>query len=76
MISHWRYENRLSFLRQITPLCQLLETNPNFLFMGTEQTDDPVELSPDEKDLIRLYRTVDDERKKYITEGLRLFTKT
>ena len=73
MVSHWKYEKRTTFLQYICPICELLETNPNYLFYGVEQTDDPIELSPNEKDLIRMYRMVDDDKKRFLKEGLRLF---
>ncbi len=75
-VAHWRYDRNVTFLQFIIPICEYFHTNPNYLFFGVEQVEDPVELSPDEKDLVRLYRQLDDRKQKYVKEGLKIFTET
>ena len=74
-IAHWRYEKNTTFLQYITPMCEYFGTSPNYMFYGTEDVDEPAELSPNEKNLIKMYRAVSKDKQRYVMEGLRLFTK-
>ena len=72
--SHWKYDgNRKAYLQYINQICEMLETSPNYLFRGTENTDDVVGLTPMENELIRMFRGVDSKKKKNIVDTLRLF---
>ena len=76
-VAHWRYEKNVTFLQFIVPLCEFLGTNVNYLFYGIDETqplEETSQLSPNEKDLIHMYRSVDERKQKYVKEGLRLFT--
>ena len=75
-LSHWKYdENRTAYLQYINPICDFLETSPNYLFRGTETSDDIVGLTPMENEVIRLFRKVDTQKRKCIKEVLNLFLK-
>ena len=78
-VAHWRYEKNVTFLQFIVPICEFFETNTSYLFYGIDETSPPKEmdqLSPNETELIRMYRLVDDKQKDYVKEGLELFTET
>lgn len=78
-VSHWRYEKNGTFLQFIAPICEFFNTNTHYLFYGVDETIPPEEvdrLSPNESDLIRMYRLVSDDIQKYVKEGLRLFTES
>ncbi|MCR5232372.1 MAG: hypothetical protein K6E53_00460 [Lachnospiraceae bacterium] len=73
--SHWKYDgNRTAYLQYINPICEMLETSPNYLFRGVENMDDVAGLTPMENELIRLFRVVDAKKKRNIVDTLRLFT--
>ncbi len=73
-VSHWRNDGRNSYLHYINAICDCLDTTPNYLFRGVENHNEEIVLTPIEKDMINMYRTINDEKQKYINEGLRLFT--
>ncbi len=74
--SHWKYDgNRTAYLQYINPICEILETSPNYLFRGEEKTDSEIAgLTPMENDVIQMFRKVDLKRKKNIVDTLKLFT--
>ena len=76
-VAHWRYEKSATFLQYIAPMCEFFGTNVNFVFYGIDDSqplEETSQLTPNEKELIRMYRSVDERTQKYVKEGLRLFT--
>ena len=61
------------YLKYIIPICEFLKISPNYLFLGTSDTGDIDNLTPMENEVLKLFRSVDDTRKKCIRETLRLF---
>ena len=70
MVSHWRYDGSTSYLRYIIPICKYLNTSPNYIFYGTEQVEDPVELTPVEKEIIKTYRKLSSNWQSYVHKGI------
>ena len=78
-VSHWRYETNKTFLQFIVPICEFFDTDANYLFYGVDKSASPKvmdQLSPSERELIRMYRLVGDDVQKHVKEGLRIFTET
>lgn len=65
-MSKWKYDGSYVYIKYIYEICEFLDTTPNYLFFGPE--DEEERLSSSEKDIIRTYRSLDDERKKYIQD--------
>ena len=72
-MSRWKYDGRKVYLKYIIPICEFLKISPNYLFLGTSDTGDIDSLTPMENEVLKLFRSVDDTRKKCIRETLRLF---
>lgn len=70
-MSKWKYDGSFVYIKYIEEICQFLDTTPNYLFLGPE--DEEERLSPAEKDMVRIYRSFDDGRKKCIRDMLRYF---
>ena len=70
-MSKWKYDGSYVYIKYIYEICEFLDTTPNYLFFGPD--DEEERLSPGEKDMIRVYRELDDERKKCIQDTLRYF---
>lgn len=66
-ISKWKYDGSTVYLKHIEEICEFLETTPNYLFLGTEDES----LTSVEKELLRRYRSLDNERKNWIRAALR-----
>jgi DNA-binding Xre family transcriptional regulator len=71
-MAKWKYYGGTSYLRYIDQICEYLDTTPNYLFWGKEETEG--QLSVAEKEIIRIYRTFDDGRKKCIRDTLKYFS--
>ena len=70
-MSKWKYDGSFVYIKYIEEICEFLDTTPNYLFLGLE--DEEERLSPAEKDIVRIYRSLDDGRKKCIRDTLRYF---
>ncbi|MCL2054286.1 MAG: helix-turn-helix domain-containing protein [Oscillospiraceae bacterium] len=68
-INGWRQENRNPSSELIIPICEFLAISPYYLLTGKEQPPNIQEetanepLNDDEKNLIDIYRSLDDESK-------------
>lgn len=71
-MAKWKYYGSTSYLRYVEEICIFLNTTPNYLFLGHEETVES--LSFEEKDIIRMYRDLDEGRKNCIKETLRYLT--
>ncbi len=71
VMSKWKYVGSYVYIKYIEEICEFLDTTPNYLFFGSEDVEE--RLSPAEKEIIRVYRSLDGGRKKCIQETLRYF---
>lgn len=71
VMAKWKYYGSTSYLRYIEGICRFLGTTPNYLFLGREETME--DLSFAEKDIIRMYRGLDEGKKNCIRETLKYF---
>ena len=71
-MSKWKYDGSFAYIKFIDEICEFLDTTPNYLFYGP--ADEEERLSPEEKEMIRIYRSLDDERKECIRKTLRFFS--
>lgn len=71
-MAKWKYYGGTSYLRYINQICEFLDTTPNYLFWGIEKTED--QLSVSEKEMLRMYRSFDDCRKKCIRDAMKYFS--
>ena len=71
VMAKWKYYGSTSYLRYIEEICLYLNTTPNYLFLGKEQTEK--DLSLEEKDIIRMYRNLDEGKKNCIKNTLKYF---
>ena len=70
-MAKWKYYGGTSYLRYIDQICEFLDTTPNYLFWGEEETEG--QLSVSEKEILRMYRNLDDGRKKCIRDAMKYF---
>ena len=70
-MSKWKYDGSFVYIKYIKEICEFLDTTPNYLFFGPE--DEEERLSPMEKEMIRIYRSLDSGRRKCITDTLKYF---
>ncbi len=70
-MSKWKYDGSYVYIKYIEEICEFLDTTPNYLFYGSE--DEEERLSPTEREIIRMYRSLDDGRKKCIQETIGYF---
>ena len=70
-MSKWKYDGSYVYIKYIYEICEFLNTTPNYLFFGPE--DDEERLSLREKELIRMYRSLDAGRKRCIEDTLSYF---
>ena len=68
-MSKWKYDGSNVYLKYIEEICEFLETTPNYLFLGS----DDEEYTQTEKEMIRMYRSLDNGRKKCIRDTLKYF---
>ena len=71
-MAKWKYYGGTSYLRYIDQICEFLDTTPNYLFWGVEETE--AQLSCSEKEMIRLYRNLEDGKKKCIRDTMKYFS--
>lgn len=64
-VSKWKYDGSVGYLRHIGAICGFLDTTPNYLFLGSDEED---RISLSEKNLLQMYRSFDDGRKKCIRD--------
>ncbi len=67
-MSRWKYDGSCYYAKYIYEICKFLETTPNYLFFGPY--DDEERLSLKEKEMLRMYRSLDDGRKDCFDETL------
>ena len=72
-MSKWKYYDSKVYLQYIVKICEFLETDPNYLFLGEETSLEIKGLTQVENNIIRLFRTVDSRKQKCIRETLRIF---
>ena len=73
-MAKWKYYGGTSYLRYIDQICEFLDTTPNYLFWGEEETEG--QLSYSEKEMIRVYRNLEDGKKKCIRETMKYFSES
>ena len=72
-ISKWKYDGSFVYLKYINEICEFLDTTPNYLFFGSDEEE---RLLPGEKNLLQMYRKLNEGKKKcsrdtmkYMVEG-------
>ena len=70
-MSKWKYDGSTVYLKYIREICEFLETTPNYLFYGEDEVE---KLTPVEKDLVHMFRSLDGGRRKCIRDTLKYFT--
>ena len=70
-MSKWKYDGSYVYIKYIEEICEFLDMTPNYLFLGPE--DEEERLTPSEKELVGMYRKLDDGRKECITQTLKYF---
>ena len=70
-MSRWKYDGSYVYTKYIYEICEYLDTTPNYLFFGPE--DEEERLTPDEKEMIQMYRSLDAGRKRCIWETIGYF---
>ena len=71
-MSKWKYDGSFVYIKHIDRICEFLDTTPNYLFFGPEDNDE--RMTPGEKNVIKMYRDLDNEKKKFIREMLGYLT--
>ena len=65
-MKNWKYAGSYGYMKYIKEICEFLDTTPNYLFYGP---DDPKRrMTSAEREMIRMYRDIDEGRKKRITD--------
>ena len=72
-MAKWKYDGSNVYLKYIVPICEFLETTPNYLFWGKAELEEIDGLEPIENEVITMFRRVDDERRKCIRDTLKYF---
>ena len=67
-ISKWKYDGSIVYLKYVDEICEFLDTTPNYLFFGEDDED---RLLPGEKNMIQMYRILDDGRKKCVRDMIK-----
>lgn len=67
-ISKWKYDGSIVYLKHIEEICEFLDTTPNYLFFGSDDED---RLLIGEKNMIQMYRRLDDEKKKCVFDMIK-----
>ena len=70
-ITKWKYDGSNVYLKYIDPICEYLDTTPNYLFFGI--TDEDEMLTSGEKEMIRMYRRLDEARKNCVRDTIKFF---
>lgn len=69
-ISKWKYDGSHVYLKHIPEICQFLDTTPNYLFLGADDGQDE-RMTSAEKELLRRYRQLDYDRRRWLQEALK-----
>ena len=69
-MSKWKYDGSNVYLKYIEEICDFLETTPNYLFYGSDDES----YTQAEKEIIRMYRTLDNGRKKCVRDTVKFFS--
>lgn len=67
-ISKWKYDGSVEYLKHIEEICEYFDTTPNYLFFGSDDED---RLLIGEKNMIQMYRSLDDGRKKCVLDMIK-----
>lgn len=67
-ISKWKYDGSYVYLKYIVEICDFLDTTPNYLFWGSDDED---RLLVGEKNMISMYRSLDEGRKKCVRDMIK-----
>lgn len=68
-MSKWKYDGSFMYIKHIEAICTFLGTTPNYLFLGPEDKEERLTLV--EREMIEIYRNLDETRKKYIQDTLK-----
>ena len=72
-ISKWKYDGSFVYLKHIYEICEFLDTTPNYLFFGSDEEE---RLLPGEKNVLQMYRKLNDGKKKCIRDTMKYMTET
>ena len=67
-MSRWKYDGSYVYVKYIYEICEFLDTTPNYLFFGPDDEEDCLTLR--ERNMISLYRKLDEGRKNCVEEML------
>ena len=71
-MKNWKYAGSYGYMKYMKEICEFLDTTPNYLFYGP---DDPERrMTPTEREMIQMYRDIDEDRKKHITDLMKDLT--
>ena len=68
-MSKWKYDGSFVYIKHIDRICEFLDTTPNYLFFGPEDEDE--RMTPVEKNVIKMYRSLENEKKKFVRDMLK-----
>ena len=68
-MSRWKYDGSYVYVKYIYEICEFLDTTPNYLFFGPDDEGD--DLTQGERKMIRIYRSLDEGRKKCIEDMMK-----
>ena len=72
-MKNWKYAGSYGYMKYMKEICEFLDTTPNYLFYGP---DDPERrVTPMEREMIRMYREIDEGGKKRITDLMKDWNK-
>ncbi len=66
-VSKWKYGKSTTYLKYIDKICELLNTSPNYIFLGTAEKTDGL-VSKRELSFLSDYRMLDAKAQKLIRE--------
>ena len=75
-MSKWKYYDSKLYLKYILEICNYLETDPDYLFLGNVIPKENKNLTTVENEMIDLFRTINERQQKCILETLRIFSET
>ena len=71
-MKNWKYAGSYGYMKYMGEICEFLDTTPNYLFYGPD--DSERRMTPTEREMIRMYRDIDEGRKKRITDLMKDLT--
>ena len=72
-MKNWKYAGSYGYMKYMKEICEFLDTTPNYLFYGP---DDPERrVTPMEREMIQMYREIDEGGKKRITDLMKDWNK-